>query len=141
MKKLKTKCLHGHKYTPENTRISTIDGSRICRICHRIGVMKVYYKNPKKILEKHRIYRKIHPEIYIKSAKKWLEKNRVKQRAHEKVARALRENRLKKQPCKICGKKKVDGHHPDYSKPLEVIWLCRLHHIRLHKTLGGNTKI
>ena len=36
-----------------------------------------------------------------------------------------------KQPCSVCGKIKSEAHHPDYSKPLEVIWFCRSHH-KLH---------
>lgn len=35
-------------------------------------------------------------------------------------------------PCKICGKEKVDAHHDDYSKPLEVKWLCRGCHRKHH---------
>ncbi len=31
--------------------------------------------------------------------------------------------------CSRCGElKKVDGHHKDYSRPLEVVWLCRQCH-------------
>jgi hypothetical protein len=38
--------------------------------------------------------------------------------------------------CEKCGawSTKLDGHHADYSKPLEVVWLCR----RCHKTLHCN---
>jgi hypothetical protein len=35
------------------------------------------------------------------------------------------------QPCEVCGATKVEKHHPDYSKPLEVRWLCREHHLAL----------
>lgn len=34
-----------------------------------------------------------------------------------------------------CSEKKPDAHHPDYSKPLEVIWLCRTHHQQLHNPI------
>jgi hypothetical protein len=37
------------------------------------------------------------------------------------------------EPCKICGSAKSEMHHPDYSKPLEVVWLCRDHHLDVHK--------
>lgn len=33
--------------------------------------------------------------------------------------------------CEVCGED-AEMHHPDYSKPLEVIWLCRAHHKELH---------
>lgn len=53
--------------------------------------------------------------------------------AHKIATKAIRQGRLVRQPCIICGDPESDGHHEDYSKPLEVIWLCRGHHIRLHR--------
>jgi hypothetical protein len=38
-------------------------------------------------------------------------------------------------PCIVCGEKKVDRHHPDINKPLEVVFLCRLHHKQEHKNM------
>ena len=36
--------------------------------------------------------------------------------------------------CLFCGDKfSVQGHHENYSKPLDVLWLCRSHHADLHK--------
>ena len=49
------------------------------------------------------------------------------------VLSALNSGKLKKLPCIVCGSLKSQAHHEDYSKPLEVIWLCALHHKRLHQ--------
>lgn len=46
---------------------------------------------------------------------------------------AVQNGTLKRLPCEACGALKTDGHHPDYSRPLEVNWLCRLHHMEIHK--------
>ncbi len=38
--------------------------------------------------------------------------------------------------CQICGLEfdyPLDGHHEDYSKPLDVIWLCKFCHKRIHQ--------
>ena len=37
--------------------------------------------------------------------------------------------------CSVCHKNGefIEAHHKDYSKPLEVIWLCRGCHADLHK--------
>ena len=35
--------------------------------------------------------------------------------------------------CIVCGNPKVDGHHPNPLKKLQVIWLCRFHHKQVHK--------
>lgn len=41
---------------------------------------------------------------------------------------AQRRGKLRPQPCEVCGETKVEKHHDDYSKPLQVRWLCRTHH-------------
>jgi len=50
------------------------------------------------------------------------------------VQKAIRSGKLKKQPCEICGERKVHAHHKDYSKPLEINWLCPIHHRMAHGT-------
>jgi hypothetical protein len=39
------------------------------------------------------------------------------------------------QPC-ACGAATVEMHHPDYSRPLHVIWMCRACHLELHRCDG-----
>lgn len=51
--------------------------------------------------------------------------------ARRAVQAALKAGALVRRPC-FCGETKVEGHHPDYSKPLEVVWLCRRHHADQH---------
>lgn len=37
------------------------------------------------------------------------------------------------QPCEVCGAEPTEKHHDDYSKPLEVRWFCRRHHLEHHR--------
>lgn len=40
---------------------------------------------------------------------------------------------LKREGCEIVGcVKRAQKHHEDYTKPLQVRWLCREHHLQLH---------
>ena len=55
-----------------------------------------------------------------------------KVKAYRAVKEALKIGRLFKKSCP-CGETKVEGHHEDYSKPLEVDWLCRKCHLELHR--------
>jgi hypothetical protein len=48
------------------------------------------------------------------------------------VMMAVRAGRLIPEPCRICGGK-AQAHHDDYSKPLDVIWLCPIHHGERHR--------
>lgn len=44
----------------------------------------------------------------------------------------MRRGVLIKKPCVDCGSIESQKHHEDYSKPLEVIWLCRPCHLKRH---------
>lgn len=52
--------------------------------------------------------------------------------ARRLVQAAIYHGALKRLPCIVCGSLRAHGHHPDYSKPLEVVWLCIHCHNREH---------
>lgn len=56
--------------------------------------------------------------------------------ATQSVAWAIKKKILHPKPCMVCGDKKVHGHHPDYSKQLDVMWLCAAHHQEWHAENG-----
>ena len=51
-----------------------------------------------------------------------------KARARNMVKDAIKAGRLVKGPCEVCGTDKIESHHDDYNKPLEVRWFCHQHH-------------
>jgi len=59
----------------------------------------------------------------------------VRAEAHRRVNNALRTGDLTRPDnCSRCGVACVTrGHHDDYSKPLEVRWLCRKCHGYIHR--------
>lgn len=59
-----------------------------------------------------------------------------RRRAQGLVAYALRSGKLVKQPCLVCGEKAV-AHHPDYDRPLDVVWLCQPHHKQTHALVAN----
>jgi len=55
--------------------------------------------------------------------------------AWRQTTKAIREGKLKQIPCVVCRNPKSEAHHEDYSKPLDVIWLCRRCHRAWHYLL------
>jgi len=56
-----------------------------------------------------------------------------KYRAQTMTANAVRDEKLFREPCGICGTtERVHAHHDDYLKPLNVRWLCAAHHRQWH---------
>jgi hypothetical protein len=64
--------------------------------------------------------------------KKWDSLNKVKKIAHYAANNAIRDGRLKRLNCAVCGDKDSHAHHEDYSNPLEVVFYCKYHHAERH---------
>lgn len=64
--------------------------------------------------------------------KRFVERHPDKVRAHKMVRTARLSGRLKPGPCERCGAEQAHAHHDDYSKPLDVRWLCRGCHAKEH---------
>jgi len=89
---------------------------------HRVAARKRYAGSPRG------------KEVISRIQKQWIKKNLLKRAAHIIVGNAVARGKLNKEPCEKCGSKtRIHGHHDNYSKPLEVRWLCAKHHNELHK--------
>lgn len=60
---------------------------------------------------------------------KWRDKNRHKVAAHQAVQNA----RLAPLTCEHCGEANTEAHHENYNRPLDVQWLCKSCHTKLHR--------
>jgi hypothetical protein len=87
---------------------------------HRVEARKAYAKTEQ-------------GKIAIKRAReKYAAIYPLRRAAHIITGNAIRDGVLKKQPCLVCGDNS-EAHHPDYSRPLDVVWLCANHHREAHK--------
>lgn len=88
-------------------------------------------KNADKLREykrKHnqKVYRE-NKERETERRKKWSKENADKVRSYRVTREAIRSNKLETGVCEICGKDEVYAYRADYSKPLEIRWLCPVH--------------
>lgn len=109
----------------------------LCRECAKKRSRDYYFNNREAVRETHRAYRNsdrgrrvnriAQENIRIKKGNVWVE-----------VRKAIMSGKLAKadicQSCSIKPHKTSDihGHHYDYSKPLEVVWLCTDCHMAVH---------
>ena len=54
-------------------------------------------------------------------------------KAHWVLDNGRKSGRIAPEPCAICHKTIVEGHHTDYRKPYQIVWLCKTHHRNAHK--------
>lgn len=101
-----------------------------CKQCHIITSIKTRdIENARRINREYmRRARRIDPQKY-RDRELMASKNRNKNdktMAREMLNRAVKTGKIiKPSKCSRCGKVgKITAHHPDYSKPLEVEWLC-----------------
>ncbi len=86
---------------------------------HRIEARAEYQKSE--------AYKSGRPRVIAR----YQETHPLRRQANIAVGNALRDGRLLRQPCFVCGDK-AEAHHPDYSAPLAVAWNCVKHHNQLH---------
>jgi ribosomal protein S27AE len=72
-------------------------------------------------------------EIKQKSKRRWQSLNLEKHNADNKVRYALKMGKMQREPCQGCGSNQAVAHHEDYSKPLDVKWVCEHCHKAVHK--------
>lgn len=104
-----------------------------CKRCTRLDVRTNYDNNA----DKYRAYdskRNSDPArkarnvaAFERSSKKYPDRKR----AADIAAQAVRSGKLTRHPCFVCGES-AQAHHPDYSRPLDVVWLCLPHHRQAH---------
>jgi hypothetical protein len=88
-------------------------------------------KNPDKVLAMRRRYYLNNQDRIRESARKQREKTPDKHTTRKLVHNAVRRGELKRQKC-WCGAE-GQAHHEDYTKPYQIMWLCRKHHAELHR--------
>lgn len=62
----------------------------------------------------------------------WISKHPNRRAASHILNNAIRDGKVQRHPCFVCGAK-AHAHHPDYDRPLDVIWLCPKHHKEAHQ--------
>jgi hypothetical protein len=89
---------------------------------------KKYVKNSE-INKKNREKKRISLKNKRRSDKRY-------QQCHNALDRAVQKGEITRPDfCQVCGKKAiVIGHHCDYSKPLNVVWLCNTCHGLYHSS-------
>jgi ribosomal protein S27AE len=91
-----------------------------------------YWRNHEKRREVNAEYRRKHPDYFRETSAAWAARNPEKRQATWTLNNAVRDGKITKEPCEVCGEAKVEAHHDDYSKPLDVRWLCLAHHGQQH---------
>lgn len=138
---IKATSMNGAKKCAGCGRVLKIDGfgykdkkkgirQSICRECFSAYNRKRYQENKEKIRERVKSHRDNHPELELDTRLKSCAKNPSKKNAYMAVDAALRSGVLEKpEKCSGCGSRgRLSAHHYDYSKPLDVIWVCRKCH-------------
>lgn len=99
-----------------------------------------YHRNRDRLLERQRAYSKTPEGRAAEAAKRARQLREAPEKifARGVVLAALRAGMLSRKPCR-CGEMKVEAHHDDYTKPLEVEWLCKACHAIEHRTKGESS--
>lgn len=124
-----------------------------CKVCRNGHIREVYHDDLDESREYNKAKKKrlrLTSDKPLETQRKWQSRNREKlvaeniarqkahpeqHKAHKKVLYAVKVGKLPavtSLTCADCGKPARNYHHEDYSKPLDVIPLCRFCHAARH---------
>jgi hypothetical protein len=112
-----------------------------CKDCMRELKKASRRANPERYAAKIKRFRDKYPELHRAKARRQIETKPKARYAVDVVRNELKRDRLKRQPCEVCGEEYVHGHHDDYDQPLVVRWLCPVHHTEWHDANGPGANI
>jgi len=75
---------------------------------------------------------RINNPVKLRESRRKRRHDPVKRKAQVMVANAIRDGKLIRESCENCGGEPTQAHHDDYSKPLNIRWLCRDCHTEEH---------
>lgn len=87
-------------------------------------------------LDQTREWMRNNPGKLAEVQSQWKARNPEKRQCHLSLASAIAKGTVvKSASCQSCGTSdgRIHGHHPDYTKPLDVMWLCASCHFRQHR--------
>lgn len=116
------------------------DGLRCsCKKCQCESKAAWYRENKERAAEYRKCWSRNNRDKIRRSHIKYRERHPAQRTAGIIVGNALRSGRLTRPDvCSACGHQhKLQAHHPDYAKPLEVVWLCHKCHTALHRVTQG----
>ena len=105
----------------------------------RAAYARAYYReNADKIRNRVKDYRTEHLEMVRAKdrARGFREPDPRKTFARNLVNRAITRGDLVRGDCERCGVPEAQAHHDDYSRPLDIRWLCRTCHGVEHRTVA-----
>jgi hypothetical protein len=125
-----------------------------CKECTKAAVKARYYEKHKEIMayEKKRSglpHRVLARDLYAKTPggleaggrakRKYSTQNPEKRAAHVLLGNRIRDGLVVKPTvCSVCNKGgRIEGHHDDYAKPLDVKWMCTQCHSDYHAVLDA----
>lgn len=133
------RCARGRHYVALSQVGIRSDGrlQGYCRECAR-SYRHNYYDSHRNIeIAKAVAYIQANPDVRQLVVQNYNTNYKQKVRARKAVQRAILAGRLVPQPCEHCGSTdNIHGHHADYSRPLDVTWLCAYCHGAEHRRLN-----
>lgn len=131
-----SRCKRRKLLTEYYTRKNALDGHQAwCKACmiELSRLRRVEHKE--ELREWFKEHRKNNKELYRDQVRNYRARHKDRVSAGLKLQWAIESGKMppaKELICEACGKAAQDYHHPDYSKPLEVVPLCKSCHRRLH---------